>query len=232
LNGRHNPTIAQIAAEYRDNKLNEELRGNWVIALVNRLPSFPLIWLFARLGASPTTVTVGGAAIAVALVPVALWVPLWLAGPLVFFLGWLYQVADCVDGGLARITDSGSEFGAEVDFLVDMAQWGLLYIALGLLADRHGGSLGDFTAIAAAAAWLRLYVVLFRYFAVSKAHVHDNRPLRLVEIPVAFFAGLSGAIPFMALLGPFLALAVPLLLAYSILDLLDAGLASLRRRYE
>ena len=105
-----------------------------------------------------------------------------------------------------------------------------LAVALGLLADRAEDGIGHFTAIAAAAAWLRLYASLFRYTAAARQHPHDNRPLGRREIPVAFFAGLSGAIPFLALLGPGLGAAVPLLLLYSVLDIGDAIIEAARRR--
>lgn len=232
MSGRELPTIGEIAAEYRDNKLNEELRGNWVIALVNRPPSFPFIWLAARSGLTPTAITFGGGALALTMLPVALWAPLPLAGPLLFLIAFVYQVVDCVDGGLARITHTGSEFGAQVDFLVDMAQWGFLYLSLGLIADRHAGDIGFYSAVAAAAAWVRLYVALFRFSVPSKRHTRTNAPLKAWEIPIAFLAGLSGAVPFLGLLGPWLAYAVPLLFVYSVLDLADAFVGASNRRAE
>lgn len=232
MSGKPLPTIAEIAAEYRDNKLNEELRGNWVIALVNRPPSFPFIRLAAQTGLTPTQITVGGGLLALTMLPVALWAPLWLAGPLLFLIAFVYQVVDCVDGGLARITDTGSEFGAQVDFLVDMAQWGFLYVSLGLIADRHAGEFGTYTAIAAAAAWIRLYVALLRVTWPAKRHTRSNAPLQAWELPIAFLAGLSGAIPFLGLLGPWVAGAVPLLMVYSLLDLGDALVGASNRHAE
>ena len=54
----------------------------------------------------------------------------------------------------------------------------------------------------------------------------EYAPLTLPGLVAAFFAGLSGAIPFLALAGSRLDLAVWALLAYSLLDLADSIFAA------
>lgn len=229
LGERQFPRLNDIVAEYRDNKLDEELRGNWAIALLNRAPSFVVVWLLARLGASPLGVSLAAAFLALSLPLLALFLPIRLAGVAVFVAAYIFQVLDCADGALARITNRSSDFGARIDFLIDMAQWGLLYLSIGLLADRHLDGLWGWTALAAAAAWLRLFARLLRDASGPQG---DNpaAPPRLSAggVAAAFFAGLSGLIPFLALAGLWLGAAVVFLICYSLLDVADAALPAFR----
>lgn len=221
--------MSDIVAEYRQSKLREELRGNWVNALVHRIPSFGLVWLFSRLGLSAMSVSLLSGLIALSL-PLLAWLPpLSAAGWLVLVAATLFQTLDCADGALARVTGTASELGGRVDFLIDMAQWGLLYGSIGLLADRHFGGGFQWTAIAMAAAWLRLYARVIRdAWAVPDQETGD-RPIRPAELPAIAFAGLSGAIPFLAVAGSGLDIAVWLLVAYSLLDIGDSMVGSLMR---
>ena len=220
--------MREIVAEYRANKLDEELRGNWVMVLLHRGPSFPLIWIFSRIGLSAMAVSMLAGALALAL-PLLAWLPpVNAAGWLVFTAGTVFQILDCADGALARLTGTGSRLGAKVDFLIDMAQWGLLYVAIGILADRLLGDWG-WTALALAAAWIRLYVRLVRDELQDGPVQEKNRPFQLGEIPVASVAGLSGAIPFLALFGSWLDVAVWMLVAYALLDLADTLFTTLTR---
>lgn len=222
--------MREIVAEFRANKMDEELRGNWVMVVLHRAPSFLLIWAFSRIGVTAMAVSVMAAALALAL-PLLAWLsPMPAAGWLVFAAGTLFQILDCADGALARLMGTGSRLGAKADFLIDMAQWGLLYAAIGLLADRQFGEWG-WTALALAAAWVRLYVRLVRDELHEGSPAAKNRPFRPGEIPVAAIAGLSGAIPFLALFGSRLDIAVWLLVAYALLDLGDALLGGLRRSH-
>lgn len=220
--------MREIIAEFRENKLDEELRGNWVMVLLHRGPSFPLIWIFSRIGVPAMAVSLLAGALALAL-PLLAWLPpVSAAGWLVFAGGMVFQILDCADGALARLTGTGSRLGAKMDFLIDMAQWGLLYAAIGILADRQFGD-WSWTALALAAAWIRLYVRLVRDELQHGSPSEKNRPFQLGEIPVASIAGLSGAIPFLALFGSWLDVAVWMLVAYALLDLADTLFTTLTR---
>lgn len=230
LAGRPPPRISEIVAEYRHHKLREELLGDWVIGLLYRVPSFGLVWLFSRLGLSATAVTLLAGLLAVSL-PLLAWLPpLPAAGWLVLLAASLFQMLDCVDGAIARLTGTASEVGGRIDFLTDMAQWALLYGSIGLLADRHFGDGFQWTAMAMAAAWLRLYARVIRDAWAVPGRRPVKRPIRPAELPAIAFAGLSGAIPFLAIFGSALDIAVWLLIAYSLLDIGDSLVGSLMRK--
>lgn len=223
------PRMRDMVADYRRDKLWEDLRGNWVNAAIHRLPAFAVAWGAARLGLSPTALTLASGLIALALPLAAAFLPMPFAAILVCVLGYLFQVLDCADGTLARATGRTSEAGARIDFLIDMAQWGLLYLAIGLLADRTLGTGFQWTALACAAAWMRLYARTVRDALPKGRDEPESRPLAVNEIPEAAIAGISGAIPFLALAGPYLPWAVWALAAYSVLDIATALVAHRHR---
>lgn len=224
------PGLAAIAAHYRDTKLDEELRGNWVNVVAHRVPSFFLIWLLTRLGVGPMAVTVASAIVALPLPALAAWLPLPAAALSVFAAGFLFQVLDCTDGALARLTGSTSRLGGDFDFLIDMAQWALLYAAIGLLADRTLGGAGEWTALALGAGWIRLFARAIRdRMTPEPTEEPASAPLKAADLPVVFFAGLSGGLCFLALAGSLLGYGVVFLLAYAVLDLGETLVGVARR---
>ncbi len=214
-------TFARVAADLKGARYREEWRSSWAIALLYRVPGLPLVWLLARTPVTPMGLTLAALLLALALPGLAWGLPLGAAAVAVAAGGALFQVLDCADGTLARVTGRSSRGGGDADFLVDMAQWGLLYIAIGLLADRTLGTGGGWTALAAAAAWGRLLarVISDRLKGFGGG---GSRPLRPLDYLPAFVAGLSGLIPFLALSGPWLGWAVLALVVYSLLDIGDA----------
>jgi phosphatidylglycerophosphate synthase len=221
------PTLKDIVDEYKTNKMAEELRGDWAIALTCRHISIPPVWLLARLGISPLMVTSLSIILALLLPVFALYLPLSMAGLIVCLTAWMYQVLDCVDGALARITKTTSKLGGRIDFLADMAQWGLLYVSIGILADRHFDNPWTWTVLAAIAAWLRLFARVSRDAFKSEKSANPA-PFKLADLPIAAISGLSGLIPFFALLGSWLGPAVSFLVVYSLLDLVDATWSNAR----
>jgi phosphatidylglycerophosphate synthase len=216
-------TMTGIAQDACGPRLWAEMRSSWAIALLARAPSVPLTWIFARAGLSPMQVTGIGFALALSLPLQAALLPLTLAVWAVAFSGWLFQVLDCVDGTLARLGRRTSKRGADADFLVDMTQWGLLYLSIGLLADRTLDTGAFWTAVACAAAWGRLLARVIRD-RLATPDTGQTAPLRLMDYPAAILAGISGLIAFFALLGPWIGLGVALLALYSLLDILEAAL--------
>jgi len=212
------PTLTEIANDLRGLRFRNELRTSWAIAVLYRLPSLPLVWLSARLGLSPGAVTLAALGLALSLPMFAVGLPIQGAVWAVALGGALFQVLDCVDGTLARITQATSRRGGDLDFLVDMAQWGLLYGAIGMLADRTLGTGWSWTAVAMVAAWLRLYARTVRDRLDQRDEQSAPGPLRPAQLPATFVTGLSGLIPFLALSGGALWLAVTFLLLYSVLD--------------
>lgn len=219
----------------------EEWRGSWAIALLYRRPGIALAWCAAQIGLAPTTITLVGLALAVTM-PVQAWLwPLSLAPWAVALSGVLFQMFDCADGTLARLTGQASTRGADLDFLTDMAQWALLYLSIGILADRASGGDVYWAAFALGAAWMRLMARVVRDRLATpesddKASDYtgsDNsgalQSLRAIDYPVVFVAGLSGLLPFLALSGDALPWAVVFLIFYALLDLGDAALPLFRR---
>ncbi|MDF0601961.1 CDP-alcohol phosphatidyltransferase family protein [Psychromarinibacter sp. C21-152] len=221
---RHHPTLAEIADDLRGGRLRQELRGSWAIAVLYRAPSLPLVWLCARAGLAPMAVTLLGMALALALPALAWALPLPAAPWVVALGGALFQVLDCVDGTLARVTGRSSTRGADMDFFVDMLQWVTLYLAIGLLADRVLGGGWGWTALAGGAASGRLLARMVRDRVEQRmpAPAAPPAPLAPGDWPVVIVAGVSGLLPFLALTGSWLGVSVAALGVYALLDIVDA----------
>ncbi|MCA1243871.1 CDP-alcohol phosphatidyltransferase family protein [Stappia stellulata] len=238
LNGA--PTFASVLRDYGRDKRQGELRGDWAVLLFYRIWSFPLIWLLARTPVSPTAVTLSSVPLALSMPVLALTLPLEQAALGVGLVAIVFQILDCVDGGLARCTGRTSRLGGTLDFLIDMAQWGLLYGSIGLLADRVLDTGALWTAVGCAAAWVRLYARVVRDAGAGGADaVHaadaagEKRPAGPLDIVLWFFAGLSGAIPPALLLAWWsgtLSWLIVFLLVYALADVAEGLVETLARR--
>uniref|UniRef100_UPI003BA890ED CDP-alcohol phosphatidyltransferase family protein n=1 Tax=Stappia sp. TaxID=1870903 RepID=UPI003BA890ED len=236
--GQGAPTLADMLRRFRRDSLARELRTDWAVALLYRVPSLVLVRLLLPTGVSPTAVTLAGLLLVVAMPVAALAFSVWWAALAVGLLGIVFQVIDCVDGGLARATGRSSRLGAVVDYLVDMAQWGALYVSTGIVADRviaaiEGGEPGlAWTLVGLGAAWTRLLARVVRD-AVPAEQDAKAAPLPRLTAGgtiVALFAGLSGAIAPMVLAGAlwgFLPGVLVFLLVYALADVADALVATL-----
>ncbi len=225
----HRIAWGAIVADACRERLWREMRTAWSIALLYRWPSVPLTWAAGRLGLTPMAVTLLGLVLALSMPLQAALLPLAAAPVLVAASGFLFHALDCADGSLARLTGRASDRGADVDFLVDMAQWGLLYLAIGILADRTLGTGWAYAALAVAAAWARLLARVVRD-RLDDAAVSAPPPLRPAGYPAAFLAGISGLIPFLALAGDWLGVAVAALFVYALLDVAEGLWPLFRRR--
>ena len=216
------PSLREVFSDLKHEHILEERRGDWATALMFRLPSQFVAWFFLRLGWSPSMVTSVGFLTAVTIPFVALFLPLHLATWAIVILGAFFQMCDCADGTMARISGKSSILGADFDFLVDMFYYACLYISIGLIADRVLDT-GYFWALMGAIA------LSARYFArlvreQTKKHIGENKPgpIKLRDVPTAFIAGLSGLIPFGVFAGPYISWVVIALIVYSVLDIIDA----------
>ena len=211
-----------ILQDLRGPHVREEFRTSWAIALLYRMTSPPFVWLLLRAGFGPMGVTALGFALALSMPAQAYFLPLEVAGWVLFASGALFQILDCADGMMARITGRTSLLGADLDYLSDMVQHGLFYTSLGLLADRTLGTGFGWTALALTAAFLRLLARLVREQVSRRVEKAAPGPVRIVDLPVIFVEGLTGLIPFMALAGASLGIMVVALVVYSLLDIGDA----------
>ncbi|SEO79302.1 CDP-alcohol phosphatidyltransferase [Salinihabitans flavidus] len=207
--------LASFDAEQR----RREWATDWSIVLLYRAPGLVLAWLFLRLGLLPTTVTLIGLGLSLALPLTAGVLPLSIAGIAVFALALAFQITDCADGTMARASGQISATGGRADFLVDMAHWGLLYVSLGLLADRTFGTAGLWSALGATAGWMRLYARTCNDAAAERPDDGSPKPPNPL---IGFIAGLYGLIPFTALAPNLLHIWVIGLVIYSALDIADA----------
>lgn len=215
--------MATIARDLRGPVYRAELRGSWATAVLFRVPSLPLVWLCTRLGIGPMAVTFAALVVALSLPVQAATMPLGWAVWTVAISGAFFHVLDCTDGTLARVTGRSSRRGGDLDFLIDMAQWGMLYLAIGMLADRTLDTGAFWTAVAAFAAWLRLYARTVRdRLADPTAQAPESSALTLKNFVPRFVSGLSGLLPFLALSGGNLWLAVLFLVVYAALDVGEA----------
>ncbi|KMW57391.1 hypothetical protein AIOL_002354 [Candidatus Rhodobacter oscarellae] len=220
--------FASFSADLRGPAAAAEWRGNWAMALLYRRPGIALAWVFAQCGLRPSAVTLIALALALTM-PLQAWLgPMWFAPWSVALTGMLFQILDCSDGTLARATGQASARGGDMDFLVDMAQWALLYVSIGILADRVMETGHAWTALAAGAAWARLMARVVRDRLGSHA---DEAPAPVggpVGLASLILGGISGLLPFLALAGAGLPWAVGFLLLYGLLDIAE-GLAPLLR---
>ncbi|MBC2860992.1 CDP-alcohol phosphatidyltransferase family protein [Stappia sp. 28M-7] len=237
-------TFRTLWRSYRRERFRSELVSDWAVAVLYRLPS---LWLVARLaptGISPTAVTLAAFPLALAMPLAALLLPLGFAALATVLLAVAFQILDCVDGGLARATGRSSSKGAALDFVIDMAQWGLFYTSIGIVADRMAGT-GEgtglfWTVVAVAAAWLRLYARVVRDARpasaapdtpAATAPVEPAGQGGLVVLAERAVAGMSGALPIFfgiaALAGAVPAMVIFVLL-YALLDVGDAVWTSFR----
>lgn len=221
------PGLRDIAKDLVGPRVKEEMREGWVVVVLYRVPSLPFVWLFARLGISPVGVTLLSFALALTMPVQAGYLPLWMAPWMLALSGALFQVLDCADGTLARVTGRTSVLGADLDYLCGMAQWGILYVSLGVLADRVLETGAYFTAVGAVAAAVRFMARLIRDQVTSRLPAADPKPLKPLDWPVAFVAGLSGLIPFIALAGDHMGALIWVLVGYALLDVVD-GLLPLK----
>ncbi len=109
------------------------------------LSSAPLAWLFYKCGVSANSVTVLGMLLGLPAVALNLRGHFYWAIALfhVFFL------LDCVDGTMARGTQSTSAVGAYLDDLSHYIFHGLFFISLGLGLELEGHGIGGVLALAA-----------------------------------------------------------------------------------
>ena len=121
----------------------EDATNLWVVhPISNRL-----VPVCARLGVTPNAVSVAGMAFGI-LAGVAYYFGLAVPG-FVLMIAW--HVMDGVDGQLARLTHTHSEFGKVLDGICDYVTFAAVYVGLALTLDRqYGGWVWGLVAVAGA----------------------------------------------------------------------------------
>lgn len=217
-------SFRDIIGDLNNPKVKLERRTDWAIAYLYRVPSTVFTWAFLKMGLSPVQVSGLGLIVSLAMPIMALWLPLWLAVWMICLCGVLFQILDCSDGTVARITGWTSILGADIDYFFGMIHYLCLYPSIGLLADHTFDTGLYWTVVATVGVAIRLLARLIRDQVALRKAPSEPGPAKLTNLPAAFLAGLSGLIPFVALAGPLLSAGVWALLIYSILDVVDGAL--------
>lgn len=115
--------------------MHEELAGEWAAVAFYRWLSFVITPLFLNTSISATGVTFISVLITITL-PLAVFFPQPFDFLFIGIIGIIFNVLDCVDGNLARITHNVTDLGQYSDFIADIIHRVFVYIALGLIIDK------------------------------------------------------------------------------------------------
>jgi len=231
-------TIADVRATYPPAKAREEWFGDWASALIYRPLSILVTPMFLAAGFSARMVTMLSLAIGLALPLIACFSGpsggFWVAG-----LATVWVMLDCVDGNIARVTNSASKAGHYFDFVTDVVFRGSFYAAIGLLADASAG--GGFARlalcllagyVAMAARFCRLFHARDSGVDIYEEGATQDRPHTPTQMLFSFLSGIDRLLPLMVLasmlLGRFDAV-VGFLVIYSGLDFLYSQISIARQ---
>jgi phosphatidylglycerophosphate synthase len=242
---RPNHTPASIARSYRGAKRSEELYGEWGAALVFRPLSFLLTPLFLKAGFSATGVSLLALCL-LPLIPVAAITGGALGYAYLAAGGIIFATLDCVDGNIARVTDTASKLGGYTDFIADILFRVVFYSAIGVIVAGQPFPLPYVTdyslAVALIAAWLAVTARLSRVY--TERAIDEGNPyaaptpeggapkLGGSEILFAFVSGLDPLLPFIVLITGYLGWlpwVLVWLILYSALDFLYTQFTVVRR---
>lgn len=230
--GRHHPVAALFRA-YAADKAGEEWHGEWGAALLYRPAAILAAPALLRLGVPATAVTLCSLLLALSLPLVA-----WIWGAVaVGLIAVLTGVLDCLDGTIARASNSVSRTGHYLDFVTDIIFRAGFYAAIGLLsAGATPLWLKGWTLpLALVAALLAIAARLCRVYAEKMSGAAPyGAPARREPFTLLFSAisGLDSLMPLAVLvLGVTggMGWLVLWLLAYATLDFLYTQVAALRR---
>lgn len=169
-------TVAEVRRSYSESKRWEEWSGELPALLIFRPISFWVTPWFVRLGVSPVAVSLWSGVASLVMVAAASSGGPW-AYAVVAAAGFVYQVLDCVDGNVARVTGRTSALGELLEVLIGQAYWALLFLSLGLLVEHAGGGVFGDRAVAISLG-LAITVLLHR---VTRNHVEHRFGKSFVE---------------------------------------------------
>lgn len=231
------PSLPDLLKTQFHTRWAEEIRSDWAYVVFYRPYSVALAWGLARTRVTPMAVTlVGGLSIPL-MIAAAILLPPGTAIPVIGLVAYVGGLLDCIDGDLARLVGRTSWIGRYVDFQIDVVRWATLFVTVGHAADRADTGSGFWLAVAALAAWLRLFARAARDYRIAtlgreaKA-ASTSEPLTIAAIGSMSVAGLDGLLP-MILGGGWLlgfggwVLTAPLGLA--VLDAVSTQYANVRR---
>ncbi len=221
----------QVAGRWR-----WEAQSDWAYVVFYRPIAAALAWGLAHTSVTPLTVTLAGGLSIPVMLALALLLPADVAVPLIGLSAWIGGLLDCTDGDLARLAGRASWLGRYVDFQVDTMRWATLFVAVGIAADRAGAGTGAWFAVAAVAAWARLFARAARDYRFATLGREPPSPTpaappSLALLTTRFFVGLDGLVPIVVGVGWLFGLGgwvLMLPLAVSVGDALATQIANLR----
>lgn len=125
-------SFRSIYRDYMEKKFRDELHGEWGAVVFYRGPAILLTPLLLKYSVKPTVVSVFSLMVVMA-IPLTLLLPEPIDFIYLSTAGILFHILDCIDGNIARITNSHSRIGRYTDFIADMLQRIFIYLTLGLL---------------------------------------------------------------------------------------------------
>jgi len=126
-------TVELVRNSYDQSKANDEKLGEWAAHYLYRPISFYITPFFLKRDISATNVTLIALVLVFLLPVMATWFP--LSYMFVGLLATIICILDCVDGNIARVSNSGSKLGHYLDFITDIVHRIVLYFSIGLLID-------------------------------------------------------------------------------------------------
>lgn len=201
--------FSSIVAEYREQKLKDELASDWGSVVFYRLPAFVLAWAAAPLGVTPTQLTAVGALLVPLIVLSAWGLSPGAAMLAVLLLGLAFNVIDCADGTLARATGTSSLSGRYLDFAVDILYRITTYASLGLIADHAWpGAAFPWVAVGLCCGILGVYARVNRIYADEIFPAAEDKEPQAppagrrsaFDIGYSFLSGIDTLLPIIAFL--------------------------------
>ncbi len=198
-------TVGDIRRSYTPAKAREEWYGDWASALIYRPLSFLLTPLFLSFSFSATIVTLLSLALGLALPLIAACggrEAIWIVAA----AATAWMVLDCVDGNIARVTDTSSLFGRYFDSATDVTFRGCFYVAIGILIDTHAGQGHSGLAVCLAAGYAAMAARFCRlyYDQLTGTDVYGEASdqmgrtgLTPARVLFAFLSGIDRLVPLM-----------------------------------
>lgn len=204
------PTVKQMLADYRQNRLAEDLSGMWGSVVLYRLPGFLLARLATAVGLSATTLTIAGFAMTLAMAMAAVALPAPNAMVLIAILATCFQIIDCADGSVARAMGTESLNGQFLDFASDVLGRCVHLASIGHVAGAlmHEPSQA-YLVLGLVSALCALYGNLLRRFQATLTAHSARRPtasappafwVKVTKGFHSFLSGLDELVPLLALL--------------------------------
>lgn len=205
-------SIRDIIKSYKSEKMHEELAGEWAAVVLYRWLSFFLTPMFLRTSISATGVTLISVLITLTL-PVAVILPRPFDYLFIGIISIIFNILDCVDGNIARMTGNITNLGQYSDFIADVIHRILLYITLGLIinsATVNDSYIFHPFVIASVSSLLAVTGRLSRIYFESKFFMIESLPEKNIisgqfkkaeNIVFSFISGIDSLLPVFIIVG-------------------------------